>query len=74
MDPIEEIMLQDCPLCGGGALLEEENHSGFAVSCLDCGCHTVVIDFRREEEKLEAAKRAAALWNYGKVLSSDPGE
>mgnify|MGYP005948345495 CR=1 FL=1 len=59
----EMLEISDCPLCEGGALLEEE-----------CGCHTVNIDFRSEQERLDAAKRAVMLWNTGKVISSSPGE
>ena len=57
----EMLEISDCPLCEGGALLE-------------CGCHTVNIDFRSEQERLDAAKRAVMLWNTGKVISSSPGE
>ena len=61
---IEDMLeINDCPLCDGGALLEEE-----------CGCHSVTIDFHSEEERLEAAKRTVMLWNTGKVISSSPGE
>ena len=42
--------------------------------CLDCGCHSVTIDFHSEEERLEAAKKTVMLWNAGKVISSHPGE
>ena len=73
-EEIEAIEIQDCPLCDGGGLLEEEYGSSFYVSCLLCGCHTVNISFKNEKEKLEAAKRAADLWNIGKVLSMGPGE
>ena len=72
---IEEMLeISDCPLCEGGALLEEECGCGYYVMCLECGCHSVTIDFHSEEERLEAAKRAVTLWNTGKVISSSPGE
>ena len=70
----EMLEISDCPLCDGGALLEEECGCSYYVSCLDCGCHTVNIDFRSDEERLDAAKRAVMLWNTGKVISSSPGE
>lgn len=70
----EQIELYDCPLCGGGALLEEESGCSYYVMCLECGCHSVNIDFKSEEGRLEAAKRTAELWNMGKVISSSPGE
>ena len=66
---IEEMLeISDCPLCEGGALLEEECGCGYY------GCHSVTIDFHSEEERLEAAKKAVTLWNTGKVISSSPGE
>ena len=70
----EMLEISDCPLCDGGALLEEECGCSYYVSCLDCGCHTVNIDFCSDEERLDAAKRAVMLWNTGKVISSSPGE
>lgn len=74
MDIFEQIEIYDCPHCGGGGILEEECGSGFYVGCIECGCHSVVIDFKNEEGKLEAARRTAELWNMGKVISSEPGE
>lgn len=74
MDIFDEIKLEDCPHCGGGALLEEENGCSFYVMCLECGCHSVNIDFKTEEERIKAAERTALLWNTGKVISSEPGE
>lgn len=74
MDIEEQIELYDCPLCGGGALLEEECGCSYYVMCLECGCHSVNIDFKSEEGRLDAAKRTAELWNMGKVISSSPGE
>ena len=72
---IEEMLeISDCPLCEGGALLEEECGCGYYVMCLECGCHSVTIDFHSEEERLDAAKRTVLLWNTGKVISSNPGE
>ncbi|MFR1028119.1 MAG: Lar family restriction alleviation protein [Clostridium sp.] len=68
----EMLEISDCPLCEGGALLEEECGCSYYVMCLECGCHTVNIDFRSEQERLDAAKRAVMLWNTGKVISSRP--
>ena len=59
----EKLEIHDCPLCDGGALLEEEG-----------GCQSVTIDFHSEEERLEAAKKTVDLWNAGKVISCNPGE
>lgn len=70
----EDISLLDCPLCGGGALLQEEYGWCCYVSCTDCDAHTVEMPFRSEEEKHDAAVKAAELWNMGKVISGNPNE
>lgn len=69
-----DIDLLDCPICHGPGLMEEEDGWCLFVSCLDCGCHTVEVVFDSDAEKAEAAKKAAYLWNMGKVISSAPGE
>lgn len=74
MDIYEMIDLNDCPVCGGAGLLEEENGNSYYVTCMDCGSHSVNISFKSEDEKLSAAQRTAELWNCGKVISSSPGE
>ena len=43
-------------------------------TCLECGCHSVNIDFKSDDDRLDAAKRTADLWNCGKVISMSPGE
>ena len=42
--------------------------------CLECGCHSVSVDFNSEDEKLDAAKKTAELWNMGKVITGTPNE
>ena len=49
----EKLEIHDCPLCDGGALLEEEGGCGYYVMCLECGCQSVTIDFHSEEERTE---------------------
>ena len=68
------ISLQDCPYCGGAALLEEEQGWCFYVACMDCDRHTAEVEDRTEEKREEAARQAAYLWNLGKVLTGVPGE
>lgn len=68
------ISLQDCPYCGGAALLEEEQGWCFYVACMDCDRHTAEVEYRTEEKREEAARQAAYLWNLGKVLTGVPGE
>ena len=70
----EAIELLDCPCCGGAGLLEEENGWCWYVMCVDCGAQTTHFEYRSEEERSEAAKNAAAIWNKGKVVSPARGE
>lgn len=70
----EELELHDCPYCGGPGILEEENGWCWYVACADCGSQTAHFEFRTEAERLEAARKAAHLWNIGKVVRSDIGE
>ena len=42
--------------------------------CLDCGAQTAAFEFRRPEDRFEAARKAAHLWNIGKVVRGDIGE
>ena len=74
MESYQEIELQECPLCGGAGLMEEENGWCFYVACLDCGSHTAEIRYERPAERLDAAQRAAHLWNIGKVLTDTPND
>ena len=65
MEIYEMIDLQDCPRCLGPSLLEEVDH-GFYVTCMDCGCQSATFRYNNDEDKLEAAKKTAELWNtYG---------
>ena len=66
--------LQDCPYCGGSALLEEENGWCFYIACMDCDRHTAEVEYRSDAGREEAARQAAYLWNIGKVLTGTPGE
>lgn len=74
MDIHKDISLQDCPYCGGAGLLEEENGWCWYVMCMDCGAQTAPIDYKTPEGRVEAAQKAARLWNVGKVVRSDNGE
>ena len=51
-----------------------ENGWCFYVACLDCGSHTAEIRYERPAERLDAAQRAAHLWNIGKVLTDTPND
>ena len=73
LDTFDGIVLQDCPLCGGG-ILEEEGGWCVYVQCLDCGAHTAELSYRNEEERQDAARRVARNWNLGKVIHPGPGD
>ena len=66
MEIYEMIDLQDCPRCFGPSILEEDH--GYYVTCLDCGCQSATFEFKNDDERLEAARRTAELWNTGKVI------
>ena len=73
MDILKDISLQDCPICSGAGLLEEEQGWCFYVSCLDCGAHSVEVAYRKSEDREDAARRAADVWNLGKVIPETSG-
>ena len=74
MDLFKELELQDCPFCGGPGLLEEEQGWCWTVSCLDCGAQTAHFEFKTPADRAAAARRAAYVWNIGKVVRGDIGE
>ncbi len=74
MDIMKKIILNDCPRCHGVGLLEEEAGWCMYVGCLDCGCQTAAIPFNTPEEREEAAKKAADLWNSGKTVYTGFGD
>ena len=55
MEIYEMIDLQDCPRCFGPSILEEEDQSA-------------PFSFKNDEDRLDAARRTAELWNTGKVI------
>ena len=70
----EEMILQDCPYCSGAGLLEEESGWCWYAVCMDCGAHTAHFEYRTPEERPRAARKAADLWNVGKVLRGGLGD
>ena len=50
MELYHDIDLQDCPLCHGPGMIEEENGWCLYVTCLDCGCRTAELSFSTPEE------------------------
>ena len=71
---MENIELEICPCCRGNGMLVHEGGWNVQVECVDCGSHTVYLDYENEEQKKEAELGVARLWNLGKVIKSNPGE
>ena len=67
-------ILEECPICRGNGMVVHEGGWNVQVECTDCSAHTVYVEYSNEEEKLEAEKRVATLWNIGKVIKINPGE
>ncbi len=70
----EELILQDCPFCGGVGLLEEENGWCWYAMCMDCGSQTAAFEYRTPDERVDAARKAAHVWNIGKIVRANPNE
>ena len=73
-DGNDDILILDCPCCQGPAVVEYENGWCCYITCMDCGCHTVEARYNTKDEKKEAVKKCATLWNLGKVIKMEPGE
>ncbi|MCD7859142.1 MAG: Lar family restriction alleviation protein [Firmicutes bacterium] len=71
---MNSLELEECPACRGAGVLTHEGGWSVSVECADCGAHTVFIEYDTEQERREAEKKVAMLWNMGKVIKSDPGE
>ena len=74
MDPIFEIELEDCPVCRGAGVMQDEQGWCVSVAGMVCGAETAHADYRTPEERLEAARRVALLWNMGKVIHTGVGD
>ena len=70
----EMILLEDCPICRGAGMILHEGGWSVQVECTDCSAHTIYVEYNNEEEKKEAERTVAYLWNIGKVVSSERGE
>ncbi len=68
------IELEECPVCRGPGMITHEGGWSVQVECCDCSAHTVYVEYDGEQEKLEAEKQVAHLWNIGKVITSERGE
>ena len=74
LDIYEELSLHDCPYCGGPAVLEEEGGWCWYVMCADCGSQTAHFEYSGVADRADAARKAAHLWNIGKVVRVDISE
>ena len=70
----ELIMLDECPVCRGAGLIMLEGGWCVQVECADCSAHTIYVEYNNDQEKAEAEKAVAHLWNIGKVVTSERGE
>lgn len=74
MENKDTVILEDCPSCRGTGVLSHEGGWNVQVECLDCGAHTVYVEYKTAAEKERAERQVALLWNMGKVIKLDPGE
>ena len=74
MEVNPNFILEDCPICRGSGFVVHEGGWNVQVECVDCSAHTVYLEYETEEEKLEAERGVARLWNMGKVVKSERGE
>ena len=74
MEMKPEIDLDICPMCRGDGLIVHEGGWNVQVECADCGAHTVYVEYNDDQERTEAEKTVARLWNMGKVVHSERGE
>ena len=71
---MEEIMLEECPICRGAGLVMHEGGWSVQVECADCSAHNVYVEYNNDEEKAQAERAVIHLWNIGKVIPSERGE
>lgn len=74
MEVNPNVTLEECPVCRGSGFMVHEGGWNVQIECTDCSAHTVYVEYSNEEEKKEAERHVARLWNLGKVIKSDVGE
>lgn len=67
-------ILEECPICRGAGMVMHEGGWNVQVECADCSAHTVYVEYKNDDEKLEAERQVVSLWNLGKVVRSEIGE
>lgn len=55
---MEDIILEECPVCRGAGLIMHEGGWCVQVECADCSAHTVYAEYENEEQKKEAERPA----------------
>ena len=71
---MEQIILEECPVCRGAGMIMHEGGWSVQVECVDCSAHTVFVEYENDAEKEAAERSVAALLNMGKVVKSERGE
>jgi len=66
--------LDICPVCRGAGMIIHEGGWCVQVECVDCSAHTVYVEYDNDQQKAEAERTVAHLWNIGKVVSGERGE
>lgn len=76
MDYKDEVLydLQDCPFCGGPALMDHVGGWCVYIECVDCGARTGHMEYKDEKTKKEAELASVNLWNNGRVVNFGRGE
>ena len=74
MEVNPNVVLEDCPICRGSGFIVHEGGWNVQVECTDCSAHTVYVEYQNEEQRKDAERQVAMLWNRGKVIKSDVGE
>ncbi|MDO4458897.1 MAG: hypothetical protein Q4C42_02275 [Clostridia bacterium] len=72
---MDENELLPCRICHEDCgYIETEGGWCLYAVCGNCGSTTAFIKYDNDEEKKEAEKQAAWLWNMGKVIAERRGE
>lgn len=71
---MNELILEECPICRGAGLIMHEGGWSVQVECVDCSAHTIYMEYFNDEERAAAEQAVVHLWNIGKVVSSERGE
>ena len=56
------------PYAAAPVILRTSRAGACYACCLNCGTETAHVSYKTPEERLEAARQAAHLWNIGKVI------